>query len=38
MARPETFRIPAQAGTHVVAVRAVDEHHNRAIAAVEEQP
>jgi hypothetical protein len=34
----ETFRIPAQAGTHVVAVRAVDEHHNRAIAAVEEQP
>ena len=34
----ETFRIPAQPGSHVVAVRAVDEHHNRAVAAVEERP
>ncbi len=34
----ETFRIPAAPGTHVLAVRAVDDHHNRATAAVEEKP
>jgi len=34
----ETFRIPAAAGVHVLAVRAVDDHHNRATAAVEEKP
>lgn len=33
-----TFRIPVQAGAHVLAVRAVDDHHNRATAAVEEKP
>jgi hypothetical protein len=36
--RRETFRIPAQNGNHVLAVRAVDAHHNRATVAVEEQP
>ena len=36
--RHETFRIPAARGGHVLAVRAVDDHHNRATAAVEEKP
>ena len=36
--RHETFRIPAERGRHVLAVRAVDDHHNRATAAVEETP
>lgn len=36
--RHETFRIPVQGGVHVLAVRAVDDHHNRATAAVEEKP
>jgi len=36
--RHETFRIPAKPGAHVLAVRAVDDHHNRATAAVEEKP
>ncbi len=34
----ETFRIPFEHGNHVLAVRAVDDHHNRATAAVEEKP
>ncbi len=34
----EVFRIPVQRGSHVLAVRAVDDHHNRATAAVEEKP
>lgn len=34
--RSERFRVPAAAGRHVLAVRAVDDHHNRATAAVEE--
>jgi hypothetical protein len=36
--RSETFSLPAAAGRHVLAVRAADEHHNRATAAVEEEP
>lgn len=36
--RHETFRIPVRSGTHVLAVRAVDDHHNRATTAVEEKP
>ena len=36
--RRETFEIPAAAGRHILAVRAADEHHNRATAAVEEEP
>lgn len=36
--RRETFRIPAARGHHVLAVRAVDEHFNRATIAVEETP
>ena len=36
--RHETFRIPVERGSHVLAVRAVDDHHNRATAAVEEKP
>jgi hypothetical protein len=36
--RRETFSIPAAAGRHVLTVRAVDEHHNRATAAVGEEP
>jgi hypothetical protein len=36
--RRETARITAGAGTHLLAVRAVDEHHNRATIALEEQP
>jgi hypothetical protein len=34
----ERFEIPAVAGRHVLAVRATDEHHNRATVAVEEGP
>jgi len=34
----ETFRIPVQAGEHVLAVRATDNHYNRATVAVEEKP
>jgi hypothetical protein len=34
----ETFRIPVQTGEHVLAVRAVDDHYNRATVAVEEKP
>jgi hypothetical protein len=34
----ETFRIPLEVGAHVLAVRAVDDHHNRATSAVEEKP
>jgi hypothetical protein len=34
----ETFRIPVEHGAHVLAVRAVDDHHNRATVAVEERP
>jgi hypothetical protein len=36
--RHETFRIPVQAGEHVLAVRATDDHFNRATMAVEEKP
>ncbi|HVN31305.1 MAG TPA: hypothetical protein VMT45_04925 [Thermoanaerobaculaceae bacterium] len=36
--RRETFRIPVQSGRHVLAVRAMDDHYNRATAAVEEKP
>jgi hypothetical protein len=36
--RTETARIAAAAGAHVVAVRAVDTHHNRATVALEEKP
>ncbi len=34
----ERFRIPVAPGTHVLAIRAVDDHHNRATLAVEEKP
>jgi hypothetical protein len=34
----ETFRVPAEAGHHVLAVRAMDDHYNRATVAVEEKP
>ncbi len=36
--RRETFRLPAAKGPHVLAVRAIDSHHNRATVAVDEQP
>jgi hypothetical protein len=36
--RRETARIAAKAGAHLLAVRAVDDHHNRATVALEEQP
>ena len=36
--RRETARIAAKAGAHLLAVRAVDDHHNRATAALEEKP
>jgi hypothetical protein len=36
--REETFHIPAATGRHVLAVRAMDDHYNRATAAVEEGP
>ena len=36
--RRETFRLPVAKATHVLAVRAVDAHHNRATVAVEETP
>lgn len=36
--RRERFRIPAAAGRHLLSVRAVDDHHNRATAAREEKP
>ena len=36
--RRETARIAARAGAHLLAVRAVDDHHNRATAALEEKP
>ncbi|MGE5235013.1 MAG: hypothetical protein ACM3O7_01540 [Acidobacteriota bacterium] len=31
-------RIPVKTGPHVLAVRAIDDHHNRAVASVEEKP
>jgi hypothetical protein len=34
----ETFRIPVEAGEHLLAVRAADDHYNRATVAVEEKP
>jgi Two component regulator propeller len=34
----ETFRIPVASGEHVLAVRAMDDHYNRATVAVEEKP
>jgi hypothetical protein len=34
----ETFRIPVWTGEHLLAVRAVDDHYNRATVAVEEKP
>ncbi len=34
----ETFRIPVQSGDHVFAVRAMDDHYNRATVATEEKP
>ncbi len=36
--RRETVRIPASAGAHLLSVRAVDDHHNRATIALEETP
>lgn len=36
--RRETFRLPANKGPHLLAVRAVDTHHNRATVAVDETP
>jgi hypothetical protein len=36
--RRETIRIPAAQGAHLLAVRAVDDHHNRATVALEETP
>ena len=36
--RRETFRIPVEKGTHVLAIRAADDHYNGATAAVKEQP
>jgi len=36
--RRETTRIPVAAGAHMLAVRAVDDHHNRATVALEELP
>ena len=36
--RHERLRIPAQRGAHLLAVRAVDDHHNRATVTVEEKP
>jgi hypothetical protein len=36
--RSQRCRIPVAAGRHVLAVRAVDDHHNRATVAVEEGP
>jgi hypothetical protein len=34
----ETFHIHVAAGRHVFSVRAVDDHHNRVVATVEEGP
>ena len=34
--RAERFRIAATPGHHILAVRAIDDHHNRATSAVEE--
>ncbi|MEP0775519.1 MAG: hypothetical protein HRF46_14315 [Acidobacteriota bacterium] len=36
--RRETFRLPAVKGPRLLAVRAVDAHHNRATVAVDETP
>ncbi len=36
--RVETFRLRAEPGRHVLTLRAVDDHHNRAAVAVEEGP
>lgn len=36
--RRESFRFAVTGGTHVIAVRAIDDHHNRAIVAMEERP
>jgi hypothetical protein len=33
----ETFRFPAEDGRHLVVVRAIDRHHNRATASVVEE-
>lgn len=35
--RREVLRLPAAPGTHVLTVRAVDDHHNSAAVAVEER-
>jgi hypothetical protein len=34
----ERFRLPVAPGAHVLAVRAIDDHHNCATVAVEEKP
>jgi hypothetical protein len=36
--RSQRCRIPIAVGRHVLAVRAVDDHHNRATVAIEEAP
>lgn len=36
--RRETFRLPVAKGPHVLSVRAIDTHHNRATVAVDENP
>lgn len=36
--RRETIRIPAARGSHLLAVRAIDNHHNGATVALEELP
>ncbi|HPS77698.1 MAG TPA: hypothetical protein PLS53_06060, partial [Thermoanaerobaculaceae bacterium] len=34
--RQEELRLPVAPGDHVLSVRAVDDHHNSAVVAVEE--
>ncbi len=34
----EVFRLPVIKGKHVLSIRVVDDHHNRRVVAVEEQP
>lgn len=36
--RHEVFRLPVAAGTHLLSLRVVDDHHNRRVVAVEETP
>jgi hypothetical protein len=36
--REERFSVPVKPGAHTLAIRAVDDHHNRATVAAEETP